>query len=287
MVNSIEKQKDEILFGLYNEKSIDSKMNHDFLIKQRINHVPSVFLLGFHVYEKWPHLRNANGVPTEQVESGCWAATAMTVINMRGAIALGRKISVWYSMEKMFKFGGKKIGEGGFVEDIFSSEFGGAKKITRSDEHLDTRAAAIKSELMKNGPVAVAEFRCTKNFKGKNNQAFNPDATDGSKRGLHTMVILGWRMAGNGQEWIVKNSWGNDSNNVGIAFGQNGIDENVIVPQDDMVKHGPWQSGVISELDFAPDLRVLNGLHWEESLTKKSFSDLTGLKMLWFCQKLS
>eukprot|EP00449_Zooxanthella_nutricula_P033053 CAMPEP_0198493752 /NCGR_PEP_ID=MMETSP1462-20131121/4208_1 /TAXON_ID=1333877 /ORGANISM="Brandtodinium nutriculum, Strain RCC3387" /LENGTH=425 /DNA_ID=CAMNT_0044222465 /DNA_START=99 /DNA_END=1376 /DNA_ORIENTATION=- len=184
--------------------------------------------LRFNVGQQWRFLNDEDvaWLPRRQEASGCWAAAAMTCLNMRGAIALGRAPEAYFTLDQMYMLARRKKGEGGNVGPIFRQYFGGYRWLDTVDK--------IKEELLCRGPVVSTDYKCTKAFNGRDSAAFTPGSKspeeDHCYQGLHSMVIMGWDMEKTGQVWIVRNSWGPGSRNIKIAFGQFGIDENVIAP---------------------------------------------------------
>lgn len=196
----------------------------------------------FEVTHKWPLMaQKSDLLPSTQRENGCWAAAALVCVTMRALAWHQRPLTAAFGMDQIYQFGMRKVGEPGLPEDVFNANFGGVRRLTTVQD--------IKKELMAFGPVVAQTFLTTHNFKGTDEGAYDPDALNGAKRGLHSMVLMGWKLTRTGDVWIVRNSWGPFSHNVEINFGQSGIDDNVIAPAMSMSQF-VWQSGPLWKCDL-------------------------------------
>lgn len=156
-------------------------------------------------------------------------------------------------MDDMYTFAETKRGESGHAERVFEGAFNGAEQFSGT--------TAIKKELMANGPLVISSFQAVNSFVGKEDGAFDPEATEGGERGLHSMVLLGWKLTRTGEVWLVRNSWGPGTWNTQIAFRQFGVDDNVIAPKRSMSQH-VWQAGPAWPCVFSSNLTTETG-HWE------------------------
>lgn len=126
-------------------------------------------------------------------------------------------------MEDMFDFANVERGHGGCCSSLFNAAFGSTLEFA-SHQRND-----IKHDIMMRGPVASG-FEVMSNFKGKNGQEYDSsDTRPATRRGYHQMTIMGWNDSLGC--WIVKNSWGADSDNLYIKYGDHGIDNVIRAPR--------------------------------------------------------
>ncbi|CEM26271.1 unnamed protein product [Vitrella brassicaformis CCMP3155] len=79
------------------------------------------------------------------------------------------------------------------------------------------------------GPVVSTGFEVTADFTGAPEGAYDTQSGHTTPRGLHAVVIDGWKKMPYGQwAWLVKNSWGDRLNHKEVPFGQDGIDAGVL-----------------------------------------------------------
>jgi hypothetical protein len=222
--------------------------------------------LDFHVRDNWPQIDFHRQTWKDEMTPKVLATlTSYSCINARGAIAHGQQTELCYSFKHA-----KKL-KACTVKEIFD-EHGGTKQLES--------IAAIKQELISNGPVVSVSFILTKEFIESNMVDASVFEISREEK-HHDILIVGWRLTAYGEVWLtqpMRNKWTvvSGGGDVPIGVAQFGIDGTCLAPMNNFLWES-WQSGPYLDLDMTD---VEGWIKWsgiEFEMTSQQLEALGGI----------
>jgi len=187
----------------------------------------------FNVRQKWPWLDGyLRPLSPDKITSGKVLAplVAYQCINLRGAIAHGKRPSLIYSWENVETCVGQSMME-------ILVKHGGYKTINGS------KVDEIKIEIITNGPVISFSFIPTKAFAQEHSESIVKSRI----KKHHYCLIIGWKLTEYGEVWLVQIYNGVEI--FEIPVGRYAIEEIILAPKDKYL-HITWQQGPYHDKDM-------------------------------------
>jgi len=187
----------------------------------------------FNVRQKWPwldgYLRPLSPI---HLTSGKVLAplVAYQCINLRGAIAHGKRPSLIYSWENVETCKGQSV-----MDTLM--KHGGFKTINGS------KVDEIKVEIINNGPVISFSFIPTTAFAQEHSESIIKSRI----KKHHYCLIIGWKLTEYGEVWLVQSYNGTEIFQVPV--GRYTIEETILAPKDNYL-HVTWQQGPYYDKDM-------------------------------------